>query len=166
MLPRFSFRLPHLHLCPFHFSTLASLCTASSLLLPPSAILNTVQRSTVPAKDTGRLRDGKLFLRYVGSDLFWDSRSQELAVNTSQRCTTACFAAYFWQLRLLRYPTVSHKLTNSAPTFRAAVFPFNKMALRGNCIHITCWRVSVDSLWDSQKPVSYICESQLSQCCT
>lgn len=126
----FSFRLPHLHLCPFHFCPLASLHTASSLLLPPSE--SYCKYSTTLS---GVLTVTPIFFNILGPQevaliCFGTIQlSQELAENTSPRCTIVCFVVYFWQPFLSRYPTtISHKLTNRAPTF-GRLFPFNKMVL-------------------------------------
>ncbi len=62
------------------------------------------------------------------SDLFWDYPTVS---GTCRKHITKKHNCLFWCIFLAAVPleiTISHKLTNRAPTFRR-LFPFNKMAL-------------------------------------
>lgn len=126
-----SFTLPHLHLSPFYF------CPSTSLPPPEmeveDGIVNTVQHMTVSLQ---KRQIGDSEREYFGSTepgekvaltcpVLSALASGACVKQLTNICTAACFGRFFGShsSRDIRQQ-FSH-----SPTFGAAVFPFNKMAL-------------------------------------
>lgn len=135
---------------PFHFCTLASLYTASFSLEGERASVNTFW--LCPRK--GHRNPNPLIFSVVkvSSDIFGMFSGTCKHTNEMHKRSSRCVFLAADALEIST--TVSHKLTNRAPTFGASVFPFNKMALWDNCITTTDGRVSVDSLEDFWKRIT------------